>query len=278
MAPSKRSLTKYNPKLHGINYPWSTASPTDVYSAKCRYCQKDVYIGSMGASALSSHAGGTTHKNLAAAARNTPSVFGQFQTRNVAQAEPVIESTVNDNVLPEGTVQPEPSSVPSVQPGSSNVIPFGPTRPSRTDITTYFGGSAENKNIARAEILWTLHTVKTNNSFSSNYKISELFSAMFQDSAIAKGFKMSETKTKYILDFGLKPNFLNLLTKKVQQNSVCKYFVVCFDETMNENLQMKQLDFYVRYWDSDTVLTRYIHSEFLGKARATDLVECLESR
>ena len=139
MAPSVRSLTKYNPKLHGRKYPWSTASPTDVYSAKCRYCQKDVYIGSMGASALSSHADGTIHKDLVAAARNTPSVFGQFQTRNVAQAEPVIESTVtvNDNVLPEGTVQ-----------SSSNVTPFGPTRPSRTDITTYFGGSTENKNIA----------------------------------------------------------------------------------------------------------------------------------
>ena len=74
----------------------------------------------MGASALSSHAGGKMHNDLVAAARNSLSVFGQFQTRNVAQTEPVIESTVNGNVLPEGTVQPEPSSVPSVQPGSSN--------------------------------------------------------------------------------------------------------------------------------------------------------------
>ena len=36
---------------------------------------------------------------------------------------------------------------------------------------------------------------------------------------------------------------------------------------------------YVRFWDkvSDTVLTRYIHSEFLGSAKANDLVACFEN-
>ena len=71
--------------------------------------------------------------------------------------------------------------------------------------------------------------------------------------------------------------FKKLLSDKGQNNSVSKYFVVCFDKTLNENLQKKQLDLYLRFWDGDKVLTRYIHSEFLGKAQSVDILECFET-
>ena len=100
---------------------------------------------------------------------------------------------------------------------------------------------------------------------------------MFPDSMIAQKFKLGETKTKYYLDHGLKPHFLDLVWKKVDSNSVCKWFVICYDETLNDKLQAKQLDMYTRFWDGEHVVTRYIHSEFLGKATSVDIIECFDA-
>ena len=131
--------------------------------------------------------------------------------------------------------------------------------------------------VISAESMWVVHGVMNNSSFHSNSSISKLFSKMFHDSTIAQKFQLGETKTKYYLEHGLQVHFQDLLLKKVLNNTVSKYFVVCFDETLNENLQEKQLDMYVRYWDCDKVITIYIQSEFLGKAQATHLVSCFEN-
>ena len=34
---------------------------------------------------------------------------------------------------------------------------------------------------------------------------------------------------------------------------------------------------YARFWDGEHVVTRYIHSEFLGKARSVDIIECFDA-
>ena len=50
-------------------------------------------------------------------------------------------------------------------------------------------------------------------------------------------------------------------------------YVVLFDESLNPDLQKKQLDVHVRFLDVDgTVKTRYIDSYFLGHATANDIV------
>ena len=49
---------------------------------------------------------------------------------------------------------------------------------------------------------------------------------------------------------------------------------VSFDECMNKIFQNDQMDFIVRYWDSNTgqVSVRYLGSEFIDHATATDLL------
>ena len=257
--PPPRSVTKYSELNHG-NGPfqhWVEPSPQGEYFARCKYCQKCFALGSMGNSALTSHDKGMKHKQKLSAARNTPSVLGFARPSAVPQ--PVSDGQ-----------SPEAPTIPSVS------VPPVSTTSNRT-ITQFMHSSEHVDNVTRAETMWTVHTVMNNNSFHSNSSINKVFLAMFHDSAIAKKFKLGETKTKYYLEHGLQVHFRDLLLKKLENNTVSKYFVVCFDETLNENLQEKQLDMYLRFWDCDKVITRYIHSEFLGKAQATHLVSCFEN-
>lgn len=53
------------------------------------------------------------------------------------------------------------------------------------------------------------------------------------------------------------------------------FYCVLFDESLNRELQRKQLDLHVRIWDCGTVQTRYLGSEFFGQATARDVVDKL---
>ena len=88
---------------------------------------------------------------------------------------------------------------------------------------------------------------------------------MFPDSDIAKKYQCGETKTMYTSCFGLAPHFSQMLEKKVQMGSS---YVLLFDESLNNHLQKKQLDYHVRIWEHDRVVTRYVTSDFLGHATA----------
>ena len=48
-------------------------------------------------------------------------------------------------------------------------------------------------------------------------------------------------------------------------------FVVLFDESLNTELHQEQMDFTVRYFKNDQVMTRYLSSAFLGHTTAEDL-------
>ncbi|CAL4099874.1 unnamed protein product [Meganyctiphanes norvegica] len=95
-----------------------------------------------------------------------------------------------------------------------------------------------------------------------------------------KNFSCGKTKTKYLIEYGLAPHYKSLLKHRIQDLTIHsndrKYFVVCFDETGNYNLQRKQLDFHIRYWHGNEVVTRYLQSEFLGRATAIDLLACFK--
>ena len=54
--------------------------------------------------------------------------------------------------------------------------------------------------------------------------------------------------------------------------------MLLFDESLSKPLQEKQLDILVRFWNSDTILSRYFDSYFLGHARSEDLYEPIRSR
>ena len=49
--------------------------------------------------------------------------------------------------------------------------------------------------------------------------------------------------------------------------------MLLFDESLNHQLQKKQMDFHVRIWNHDKGETRYYGSEFLGHASAEDMLE-----
>ncbi len=93
---------------------------------------------------------------------------------------------------------------------------------------------------------------------------------MFPDSIIAKHFQCGDAKCAYMAAFGIAPYLQdNLRNQIIDQH----YFVLLFDESMNKKNQGKQLDFHVRFWDNDNVISHYYQSHFLGHARADDLME-----
>ena len=55
-------------------------------------------------------------------------------------------------------------------------------------------------------------------------------------------------------------------------------YVLLFDESLNAELQKKQLAFHLRSWDHDRVVSRYFGSSFIGHASADDLMEKFEER
>ena len=84
---------------------------------------------------------------------------------------------------------------------------------------------------------------------------------MFPDSAIAKSFRCGSDKVSYLSTFGLGPFFASTLRKKAQDSNG---YVLLFDEALNRELGMKQLDMHIRMWDSGKVTTRFYNAAFMG--------------
>lgn len=133
--------------------------------------------------------------------------------------------------------------------------------------------SFSGSDVLRAEVLWTINTVNKHNSFRSAEENSKLFAVMFPDSAIAANFRCGETKTRYLATFGIGPHFSSLLKSRVKSQTE---YVLLFDESLNKELSLKQLDIHVRYWNGNQVTTDYLTSEFLGHAYASTVCAALE--
>ena len=86
---------------------------------------------------------------------------------------------------------------------------------------------------------------------------------MFLDSDIANKFTCGEKKISYLTCFGIVPHFKSLLKEKIKSGDG---YVLLFDESLNDQLQKKQMDFHVHMWNHDQVETRYYGSEFLGQS------------
>ncbi len=67
--------------------------------------------------------------------------------------------------------------------------------------------------------------------------------------------------------------FLSLLERNVKKGKI----VLLFDESLNKELQKKQLDFHVRFWNYSLVQIRYYGSSFIGYATVNDLLKEGES-
>ena len=112
-------------------------------------------------------------------------------------------------------------------------------------------------------------------SGSSNTGVNDLFKRMFSDSEIAANYSMSESKFRYVTTFGLGPYFARKLLYDVKQSPA---HALLFDESLNEEMQSKQLDVHVRYWSSENgrVESRYLTSLFIGHGRTDDILKHFE--
>ena len=93
---------------------------------------------------------------------------------------------------------------------------------------------------------------------------------MFPDSDIAKKCTCGEKKASYLTCLGIALYFKSLLKEKIRS---ADGYVLLFDESLNSELEKKQMDFHVRIWNHNKVETHYYDSQFLGHASAGDMLE-----
>lgn len=132
-----------------------------------------------------------------------------------------------------------------------------------------------SKKVADAETLWALKCVSSHFAGSSNTGVNDLFKRMFSDSEIAANYSMSESKFRYVTTFGLGPYFAMKLLYDVKQSPA---HALLFDESLNEQMQSKQLDVHVRYWsyENGRVESRYLRSLFISHGRTDDILKHFE--
>ena len=130
---------------------------------------------------------------------------------------------------------------------------------------------AESQLVNKAEIMWAVDVVLSKHSFRSSANKSELFTAMFSDSQVAKQFSCGKTQDKYLLCFGVEPDFKEILCKTLSELELLVYQ---FDESYNQVVKKSQMDLHVRYWDSSLKNAKKndITTQFLGKAAVADIM------
>ena len=212
----------------------------DEKTAYCIDCRKDILISNGGESALKRHAGlypyekfGKTHKLKA------PVTTCRSLERHLEKSHET----------------------------SHEVDIIKKTLPQQQSITSMI----EKNNVIDAEIRWCLKVVTSKFSQHSCDEVVKLFSVMFPDSEIAKNMTLQKDKCKYVIKYGLAPYFEELLLKEI---SISPFYSLSFDESLNKHLQKSQMDILVRYWNEDKGIaeTRYLTSQFLGGAKADDIL------
>ena len=122
----------------------------------------------------------------------------------------------------------------------------------------------------KAEILGALNAVNCNHSFTSSNGSGEMYKSMFPDSNIAKNYKMGETKTKYVIQYGIAPHFQKLLQEEYKQTPN----TFKFDETTTQQVK-KQYDGYVQFWSrkSQCIKIMYCGTLMVSHCPAEKLLE-----
>ena len=93
--------------------------------------------------------------------------------------------------------------------------------------------------------------------------MSSLFHTMFPDSKIAKDMTIGTDKIQYVIKFGIAPIFKSMLFESIK---LSECYVVCFDESLNDETQNCEMDVTIRFFDAkdNKVKTCYLDSQYLG--------------
>ena len=254
---------------------WLDKSTKSKTQAFCKLCKKHFDIGNMGKGGLDSHAEGGTHKtllknHLKSKSYNLKTMFASesgelSKPKDPSSANGLKPPVVIDNLTAKGDDSTTKNSTK--------------TSPEQVTISNYI----QSNDMMHMDLATVCKTIALNQSFVSNDKIGDYFDLLLQKAPSAvteyfKNFKCGAQKSKYLAEYALAPHFKSILEDKIKSgDGPSKYFVVLFDESLNDNLQKKQLDFHIRHWNTDgEIATRYFKSDFLGKACAVDLVDKFE--
>ena len=116
-----------------------------------------------------------------------------------------------------------------------------------------------SEQVVNAETLQALDIVQSNYSFASSNSDNDKFRRMFPDSAIAKSYQQAESKTKYVIQFGIAPHIRKLMIEDFNGQP----FTFKFDETTTAQVK-KQYDGYVQFWSKskNMVVNRFDINSF----------------
>ena len=90
---------------------------------------------------------------------------------------------------------------------------------------------------------------------------------MFPDSNLAKAFAVGKSKCRYMMLYGIAPEFKQKLIFDINSSP---FYSVTFDESMNSELQMCQMNVGIQFWNNNQGLieTSYCDSQFLRHPNA----------
>ena len=247
----------FNPEwLENDHYKQWIQKTSSINQAYCRLCSKVKDISNMGESALMSHMKSVKHeKNVRSGCVSVLSLFKASSTASTLSKLPAVKTPSQDLA----TASSSKLSATSVQivdcetqsqtiKATSSIIITG-----QNSMRSYVMGD----DTLTTEILWALKAVSAHFSFNSCAHISELFTRLFPDSEIAKKITCGSDKIAYMVTFGLGPHFQDLLKRRLNSSDG---FVLLFDESLNRELNKKQMDIHVRYWYGNQVSTYFVYS------------------
>ena len=156
---------------------WLTAFKADRKKAFCKCCDRMIDISNMGESAVKSHMRSIRHKNN--------STIGGEQAVTLSSFSFVSCGNGNSGEAGKtGTSQSQQQAIMTIPPPPQDDA----TQRSQTTLE----GHVIKDNVLKAETLWTLKLITSHYSFNSSKDTSQLFSAMFLDSQIARQFACGE--------------------------------------------------------------------------------------
>ena len=194
--------------------------PEDMTKAKCKLCSKTFLLSNMGEIAIKSHASGKKHKTTVTHTYGIGPVSDFFKFKMDQQHE--MSTTLKFE---------EPST--SLLCGTEvrdMTIPPPPQQEQSTLRQQDVSKHALRKEQHKAEILWASKCVMSHFSFTSTADITDIFRAMFPDSAIAQKMSCGPNKMSYLFCFGIIPYFRQLLLAELKETPC---FVISFAESLN---------------------------------------------
>ena len=103
----------------------------------------------------------------------------------------------------------------------------------------------------------------------------DLLRAMFPDCKIAERMQLGLKELKCVVNYGIAPYAKDLLTSRVISTG---WFVVPFDESLNDVAQKCEMGICIRFWNKETsqVEDQYWDSKFLGHTAHRKLLVSLQ--